>query len=160
MQLKTGDSSIITSTDGCGSIRQEISMKNTSSSSICSESDFDTRPTAKKICFTNGLVFEVIDYKTLRITANSLQHLGTYELWVWSYHVDNTGTKLWSIRATPMTVIITGQVINSTILTPVPQQSNAQKCSLEALGQNEIAITHLLNETGISKSIHNLEGKI
>jgi len=46
-------------------------MKDPSTSSICADSDFDTRPSGKKICFTNGMIFEVIDYQKLRITANS-----------------------------------------------------------------------------------------
>ncbi len=150
MQLKTGDSSIITSKIGCGSIRQEIQMKDTSLGSICTISDFDTRPSAKKICFTNGLVFEVIDYQTLRVTANSVLHIGTYELWIWSYHVDISGTRLWSVRATPLTLIISGQVINC----------NIQICSLKVVNGNKLTITHPLSGTGISKSTHYLDSKV
>ena len=65
MQFKTGDSSIITSTVGCGEIRQEIELKDPSQSTICKESDFDTQTSGKKICFNNGLLFEMINYNQL-----------------------------------------------------------------------------------------------
>ena len=102
-------------------------MKDSTQNNICGDSDFDTRQSGKKICFTNGLEFEVINYETLRITANSLASQGTYELWIWSHHVDSTGTKLWSFRATPLTITISGPVIDCS---PTPL-SLPNKCSLE-----------------------------
>jgi len=87
-------------------------MVDVAQSTICSDSDFDTRLSGKKICYTNGLEFEVVGYETLRVKANSNAHTGSYELWIWSYHVDSTGTILWSSRATPMTVTIRGNAID------------------------------------------------
>lgn len=89
-------------------------MKDTSGSNNCVDSDFDTRSSAKKICFTNGMEFEVIAYETLRITANGMALLGSYELWIYSHHVDSTASKLWSVRATPLTITITNPVISIT----------------------------------------------
>ena len=106
MKLQTADSSIITSTDGCGEMRQEIQMQDLSQNIVCENSDFDTRLSGKKICHQNGLEMQVLDHKTLKVLANSLQQLGIYKLWIDTHHVDSTGTKLWSIRATPLTLTI------------------------------------------------------
>ena len=78
MELVSGDSSIITSASGCGEIRQEIQMKDLSENTVCEESDFDTKLSGKKICLQNGVELQVVESKTLRVTANSLEHLGTY----------------------------------------------------------------------------------
>jgi len=106
-------------------------MDDPTESSICVDSDFDTRQSAKKICFTSGMELEVIDDEILRVTANSIAHEGTHKLKIWNYHVDSTGTKLWSVRATPATITVTGPSINF--------------CSLEMVGQQRLTMTHVLS---------------
>jgi len=59
MELLIDDSSVITSADGCGEIRQEIQMKDLSQNTVCEASDFDTRLSGKKICLQNGVELEV-----------------------------------------------------------------------------------------------------
>jgi len=81
-------------------------MIDPSSSSVCIDSDFDTRESSKKICQNNGLGFEVINQETLRVTGNTDQNKGNYLLLLWSYHADSTGNTLWSVRATPLTITI------------------------------------------------------
>ena len=83
-------------------------MKDTSLGTNCLDSDFDTRPSAKKICFTNGLEIEVIDYKVLRINANNQLQEGNYELYILSHHVDSTGNQLWGIRYTTLSITVGG----------------------------------------------------
>ena len=78
-------------------------MTEVGSNNVCTNSDFDTRGSGKKICFDNGMTFEVTNYDTLRVATPKS---GTYNLWIWSHHVDSTGTKLWSVRATPLTLSI------------------------------------------------------
>ena len=45
--------------------------------------------------------FEVIAYNTLSITANSYTQAGTYDLWVYTHHVSNSG-ELLSLKATSL----------------------------------------------------------
>jgi len=56
---------------------------------------------------------------------------------------------LWSVRATPLTIIINGQAIDC-----------SPPCSLEVLNKKTLAITHLLNKDGRSKSSYHFLGKI
>ena len=81
-------------------------MQDLSQNIICEDSDFDTRLSGKKICHQSGLEMQVSDNKILRVLANSLEQLGIYKLWVITHHVDSTGTILWSVRATPLTLTI------------------------------------------------------
>ena len=123
----SGDTSIITSTSGCGEIRQEIQMKDLRENIICLKSDFDTRLSGKKICLQNGVELQVVESKTLRVTVNSLENLGTYYLWLFSYHIDSTGSKILSLRATPLTLTISGSVKNK-------EDCNYPICNLKIVG--------------------------
>ena len=104
MELETGDSSVINSLEGCGGIKHEIQMQDDALNVICQASDFEDRASGKKICLTNGVQFEIIDQKALRVIAENLQESVTYYLWLWSMHVDKTGTKMFSHRATPVSI--------------------------------------------------------
>ena len=71
MELIIDDNSVLTSTNGCGEMRQEIQMKDLSQNTVCRASDFDTRLSGKKICLENGVELEIPDHKTLKVFANS-----------------------------------------------------------------------------------------
>jgi len=69
-RLIASDSSIITKAPGVGSINHEIHNKNESTSEHCGASDFYTS-SSKSICYRSGLVFEVVENKTLRIIVDT-----------------------------------------------------------------------------------------
>jgi len=98
-------------------------MKNSLDGSVCTKSEFDVGLSGKKICFDNGLEFEVvnryefrgapglyglqlINYDALRVLADKKVHQGTYELWIVSYYVNKTNNDLWSFKNTSLTITI------------------------------------------------------
>jgi len=87
---------------------------------------------------------EVIGYQKLSVAVNSRTQAGTYQLRIWSYHVDNSGTELWSVKATPMTITIIGYTF----------------CSLELLDQTFLRLSHNLTINRRSQSFHNFKGKV
>jgi len=94
-----------------GQMRQEIAMVNPSFTRICAASDHAGRPSAKKICFDNGLELEVIGGHTLRILADDLAHQGTYDLWIVSNYVNTSSNELWEFTNTSLQLTI-GDKIN------------------------------------------------
>jgi len=80
MHLKSGNASYMPESEvaRCGTIRQEIEMRNTSNSTYCSGSDFDGRRSCKKISVNNTLEFEVVNYTTLKVSSKCNSLSGTF----------------------------------------------------------------------------------